>query len=159
MSFWNPKLIGSGTIETNTEHIVNDSMKNYGNMKSMVTMKKLRRRMLKPLIWQSRNLAIPPKIMKGRQIVAMILESFRSSTQTDLMLTGKHLYELNYPEDSKLNLFRSQSILSAMREDDTPRDLTLRDILFDKIKGSSSMAFEIRYHKNLREGDSEKSYA
>lgn len=153
MSFWNPKLIGSGTIETNTEHIVNDSMKNYGNMKSMVTMKTLRRRMLKPLIWQSRNLAIPPKIMKGRQIVAMILESFRSSTQTDLMLTGKHLYELNYPEDSKLNLFRSQSILSAMREDDTPRDL------IDKIKGSSSMAFEIRYHKNLREGDSEKSYA
>ena len=50
----------------------------------------------------------PPQVVKGRQIVAMILESFRSSTHTDLMFTGKHLYELNYPEDSKLNLFRNQ---------------------------------------------------
>ena len=102
----------------------------------------------------------PPKIMKGRQIIAMILESFRSSTQTDLTFTGKHLYELPYPGDSKLSLFKSQwvHILSAMREDDKPRDLALRDILFDKIKGSTSMAFDIRYYKNLREGHEEKNY-
>ena len=64
----------------------------------------------------------PPQVVKGRQIVAMILESFRSSTHTDLMFTGKHLYELNYPGDSKLNQFRNQWIhlLSAMREDDKP---------------------------------------
>jgi len=37
----------------------------------------------------------PPQVVKGRQIIAMILESFRSSTHTDLMFTGKHLYELN----------------------------------------------------------------
>ena len=36
----------------------------------------------------------PPQVVKGRQIIAMILESFRSSTHTDLMFTGKHLYEL-----------------------------------------------------------------
>ena len=100
----------------------------------------------------------PPKVMKGRQIVAMILESFRSSTQTDLMFTGKHLYEMAYPGDAKLNLFRNQwiHILSAMREDDKPRDLALRDTLFDKIKGSTSMQFEIRYYKSLREGHHEK---
>ena len=45
----------------------------------------------------------PPKIMRGRQIVAMILESLRSSTQTDLTFTGKHLYEMTYPGDAKLN--------------------------------------------------------
>ena len=39
--------------------------------------------------------SIPPKVMKGRQIVAMILESFRSSTQTDLTFRGKHLYEIS----------------------------------------------------------------
>ena len=73
----------------------------------------------------------PPQVVKGRQIIAMILESFRSSTHTDLMFTGKHLYELNYPGDSKLNAFRNQwiHILSAMREDDKPKDLALRDIL------------------------------
>jgi len=75
------------------------------------------------------------------------------------MFTGKHLYELNYPGDSKLNLFRNQwiHILSAMREDDKPRDLAVRDILFDKIKGASSMAFDIRYYKQRPEGDPEKS--
>lgn len=45
----------------------------------------------------------PPQVVKGRQIVAMIFESFRSSTHTDLMFTGK-------PGDSKLNLFRNQWI-------------------------------------------------
>ena len=76
------------------------------------------------------------------------------------MFTGKHLYELNYQGDSKLNLFRNQwiHILSAMREDDKPKDLALRDILFDKIKGSSSMAFDIRYYRSLSEGDPNKSY-
>ena len=102
----------------------------------------------------------PPQIVKGRQIVAMILDSLRSSTHTDLMFTGKHLYELNYPGDSKLNLFRNQwiHILFAMREDDKPRDLALRDILFDKIKGSSSMAFNLRHYRSPPEGDPNKSF-
>ena len=39
----------------------------------------------------------PPEIIRGRQIVAMILNSFRSATHTDLAFTGKHLYELTYP--------------------------------------------------------------
>ena len=102
----------------------------------------------------------PPVIIRGRQIVAMILESFRSSTHTDLAFTGKHLHEMTYPGDSKLSLFRNQwiHILSAMREDDKPRGLALRDILFDSIKGSSSMAFDIQYFRKRPEGDPEKSY-
>ena len=102
----------------------------------------------------------PPEIIRGRQIVAMILSSFRSATHTDLAFTGKHLYELTYPGDNKLSLFKSQwiHILSAMREDDKPRGLALRDILFDKIKGSNSMAFDIRYYKNKPEGHEDKTY-
>ena len=102
----------------------------------------------------------PPKVMKGRQIIAMILESFRSSTHTDLTFTGKHLHELTYPGDAKLNLFRNQWIhlLSAMREDDKPRDMALRDTLFDKIRGSTSMQFEIRYFRSIPEGHPEKTY-
>ena len=102
----------------------------------------------------------PPGIIRGRQIVAMILESFRSSTHTDLTFTGKHLYEITFPGDSKLSLFKNQwiHILSAMREDDKPRGLALRDILFDKIKGSSSMACDIQYYRKRPEGDPEKSY-
>ena len=67
----------------------------------------------------------PPEIIRGRQIVAMILDSFRSATHIDLAFTGKHLYELTYPGDNKLNLFKNQwiHILSAMREDDKPRGL------------------------------------
>ena len=102
----------------------------------------------------------PPEIVRGRQIVAMILDSFRSATHTDLAFTGKHLYELTYPGDNKLSLFKNQwiHILSAMRDDDKPRGLALRDILFDKIKGSTSMAFDIRYYKNKPEGHWEKTY-
>ena len=102
----------------------------------------------------------PPEIVRGRQIVAMILDSFRSATHTDLAFTGKHLYELTYPGDNKLSLFKSQwvHILSAMREDDKPRGLALRDILFDKIKGSTSMAFDIRDYKKNPEGHPEKTY-
>jgi len=102
----------------------------------------------------------PPEIIRGRQIVAMILNSFRSATHTDLAFTGKHLYELTYPGDNKLSLFKSQwiHILSAMRDGDKPRGLALRDILFDKIKGSTPMAFDIRYYKNKPEGHPEKTY-
>ena len=101
-----------------------------------------------------------PEVVRGRQIVAMILDSFRSATHTDLAFTGKHLYELTYPGDNKLSLFKNQwiHILSAMREDDQPRGLALRDILFDKIKGSSSMALDIRYYKKNPEGHPEKTY-
>lgn len=45
-----------------------------------------------------------------------------------------------------------------MREDDKPRGLALRDILFDKMKGSSSMAFDIQYYWKEPERNPEKSY-
>ena len=102
----------------------------------------------------------PPGIIKGRQVIAMIMDSFRSSTHTDLAFTGKHLYEMTYPGDNKLSLFKTQwiHILSAMREDDKPRGLALRDILYDKIKGSSLMAFDIQYYRKKPEGHPEKTY-
>ena len=96
----------------------------------------------------------------GRQIIAMILESFRSSSHTDLTFTGKHLYELNYPGDSKLNVFRTQwiHILSAMREDDSPKTWPLGTFCLTRSKSSSSMAFDIRFYRSLSEGDANKSY-
>ena len=70
------------------------------------------------------------------------------------------VFEMTYAGDSKLNLFRNQwiHVLSAMREDDRPRDLALRDTLFDKIKGPTTMAFDIRYYRSLREGHENKTY-
>lgn len=35
-----------------------------------------------------------PTIMKGRQLLAMIIDSFRSASNTDLVFTIKHLYDL-----------------------------------------------------------------
>ena len=86
--------------------------------------------------------ASPPRVMQGKQIAG-----FRSSTQRDLTFTGKHLYKISFPGDSKLSLFRNQwiHILSAMRADDKPRNLALRGALLDKTKGPTSMAFDIRY--------------
>ncbi len=45
-----------------------------------------------------------------------------------------------------------------MREDDRARGLALCDTFFDKIKGSTSMAFDIRYYRSLREGHHDKTY-
>ncbi len=102
----------------------------------------------------------PPGIIKGRQMIAMIMDSFRSSAHTDLAFTGKHLYEMIYPGDNKLGVFKAQwiHILASMREDDKPRGLALRDILYDKIKGSNLMAFDIQYYRKKPEGHPEKTY-
>ncbi len=49
-----------------------------------------------------------PTIMKGRQLLAMIVDSFRSASNTDLVFTIKHLYDLPYPGENDLVMFKSQ---------------------------------------------------
>ena len=49
-----------------------------------------------------------PTIMKDGQLLAMIVDSFRSASNTDLVFTIKHLYGLPYPGDTDLVTFKSQ---------------------------------------------------
>ena len=49
-----------------------------------------------------------PTLMKGRQFLATILDSFRSASNTDLVYTVRHLYDLPYSGDNDINTFKSQ---------------------------------------------------
>ena len=101
-----------------------------------------------------------PSIMKGRQLLAMIVDSFRSASNTDLVYTIRHLYDLPYPGDADLVTFKSQwnEVLECMRPGDVPNDVALRDILYDKIKGSKLMVFDIHYYDSKQESHEDKTY-
>ena len=49
-----------------------------------------------------------PTIMTGRQQLAMIIDSVRSASNTDLVFTIKHLYDLPFAGDNDLVMFKSQ---------------------------------------------------
>ena len=98
--------------------------------------------------------------MKGRQLLAMIVDSFRSASNTDLVYTIRHLYDLPYPGDADLVTFKSQwnEVLEGMRPGDVPNDVALRDILYDKVKGSKLMMFDIHYYDSKQEPHPDKTY-
>ena len=101
-----------------------------------------------------------PSIMKGRQLLAMIVDSFRSASNTDLVYTIRHLYDLPYPGDAELVTFKAQwnEVLECMRPGDVPNDVALRDILYDKIRGSKLMVFDIHYYDSKQEPHPDKTY-
>ena len=80
----------------------------------------------------------------------MVVDSFRSASNTDLVFTIKHLYDLRYPGDNDLVMFKSQwnEVLECMRPGDVPNKVALRDILYDKVKGSKLMAFDLHYYED-----------
>ncbi len=102
-----------------------------------------------------------PTIMKGRQLLAMIVDSFRSASNTDLVYTIRYLYDLPYPGDAELVTFKSQwnEVLECMRPGDVPNDVALRDILYDKIKNSKLMTFDIHYYDSKQETHVDKTYS
>ena len=101
-----------------------------------------------------------PCIMKGRQLLAMIEDSFRSASHTDLVFTIRCLYDLPFPDDNDINTFESQwnEVLECMRPGDVPNDIAVRDILYDKIKGSKLMAFDTQYFESKQDSHHEKTY-
>ena len=101
-----------------------------------------------------------PSIMKGRQLLAMIVDSFRSASNTDLVYTIRHLYDLPYAGDAELVTFKAQwnEVLECMRPGDVPNDVALRDILYDKIKNSKLMMFDIHYYDGKQEPHPDKTY-
>ena len=101
-----------------------------------------------------------PTLMKGRQFLAMIIDSFRSASNTDLVYTIKRLYDLPFPGDNELVMFKSQwnEVLECMRPADIPNDIALHDILYEKIKGSKLMAFSLHYYEEKVDDHPEKTY-
>ena len=82
------------------------------------------------------------KIIKGRQIIAMMYESFRTRDRLDMI---DYFVKLQYQGDNKLHQFKQTwlEILNRMREEDIPSEKALRDRMCNKIKDSPAMKMEL----------------
>ena len=101
------------------------------------------------------------KIIKGRQIIAMMYESFRTRDRLDMIVSLDYLVKLQYQGDNKLHQFKQTwlEILNRMREEDIPCEKALRDCLYNKIKDSPAMKMELGLHyEHLTYDDPKRSY-
>ena len=98
--------------------------------------------------------------IKGRELFAMILISFKSPDHTEVLYNAHHLYVFNYYGDDQLEAFYNKwlDIVYNMKHDDRPSTNSLRDTLFRKIEHSKLMHFDISRCRTLDEGHSEKTY-
>ena len=99
-------------------------------------------------------------LIKGREIIAIILQSFRPSDRSDMTFTIEHLIRLEYPGDKNMSVFRNNwyDISLNLRKEDTPRESTLRDILYHKSKGSRKLEFGLNTYARLPDAHPEKTY-
>ena len=99
-------------------------------------------------------------IVKGRELVALAMQSFRTSDRRDLLYHIEHLFNLDVPGDKNLVVFRNKwyDFLLKMSNEDKPRPLALRDILHSKINGSKKMEFGLNAYHRLPDKHPQKSH-
>ena len=100
------------------------------------------------------------EFIKGRELFAMILISFKSPDHTEVLYNSHHLYVFAYPGDDQLEAFYNKwlDIIYNMKHDDRPSFNSLRDTLFRKIEHSKLMHFDISRYRTFDEGHPEKTY-
>ena len=99
-------------------------------------------------------------IVKGQELVALVMQSFRTSDRTDLVYHIEHLFNLDFSGDKNLVMFRNKwyDLLLKMRSEDRPSKLALRNILYRKIKGSKKMEFGLNAYHRLPDKHPQKTY-
>ena len=98
--------------------------------------------------------------IKGRELFAMIVISFKSPDHTEVLYNSHHLHVFNYSGDDQLEAFYNKwlDIVYNMKHDDRPSTNSLRDTLFRKIEHSKLMHFDISRYRTFDEGHPEKTY-
>ena len=83
--------------------------------------------------------------IKGRELFAMILVSFKSPDHTEVLYKSHHLYVFNYYGDDQLEAFYNKwlDIVYNMKQDDRPSLNSVRDLLFRRIEHSKLMHFDM----------------
>ena len=108
----------------------------------------------------SRNIKIG-KPIRGRQIIAIMLESFRTFGRLDL-LYSMDLYKLSNYGDKKMQDFKQKwnDILANMNPDEKPKDVQLRDMLYRKLRDNSkALELDLQVCANMDMSDPNKSYS
>ena len=98
------------------------------------------------------------KLVKGRQILWLINEHFRTSTTTDSYYDVLDLAELSYPGDAKMTTFFYLWDICISSMDPKLPDDTLRDILVKKLKSSQAIKEDLAHYNRLDHGHPEKTY-
>lgn len=98
--------------------------------------------------------------MAGREILAMILEHFRTPGIRETLFTMEHLIKLGYPGDNQMDVFfnRWVEITSNMAPADTPPDDWLKTTLYKKIRSSNVLMFDIKQFESWDDHDQRKNY-
>ena len=96
----------------------------------------------------------------GREILAMILEHFRTPGQCETAFTMEHIIQSRYLGDANIETFYEKwmEIVSNMMPEDVPQDDWLRDALYKKIRNSNLMMYDIKQYESWLEGDPRRTY-
>ena len=94
------------------------------------------------------------EFLKRRVVLAISLNSFRTSSQVEVQCDVSHLNALQFNGDSHLHEFYNKwtEIHSMIREEDLPSVKFLRDMLYNKLEDKSqSLAMDLRDFDRLDE--------
>ena len=98
--------------------------------------------------------------LMGREIFAMILDHFRTTSKDEVLFNASHIYKLQYRGDKEMDKFLNAwiEIIASMKVEDIPSDNTLRDHLLRKIDGSQALHVDLTIFKGRDNDDEKKSY-
>ena len=94
------------------------------------------------------------EFLKGRVVLAIVLNSFRTTSQVEVQCDVSHLNALQFNGDSRLHEFYNKwtEIYSMIRTEDLPSDKFIRDMLYNKLEDKSqSLAMDLRDFDRLDE--------
>ena len=98
--------------------------------------------------------------LMGREILAMVLDHFRTTSKDEVLFNASHIYKLQYRGDKEMDKFLNAwiEIIANMKVEDIPSDNTLRDHLLRKIENSQALHVDLTIFKGRDNDDKRKSY-
>ena len=99
--------------------------------------------------------------LMGREILAMVLDHFRTTSKDEVLFNASHIYKLQYRGDKEMDKFLHAwiEIIANMKAEDIPSDNTLRDHLLRKIDVSQALHVDLTIFKGRDNDDKKKSYS
>ena len=109
---------------------------------------------------RSQELGKEGNFLMGREILAMVLDHFRTTSKDEVLFNASHIYKLQYRGAKEMDKFLNAwvEIIANMKVEDIPSDNTLRDHLLRKIDGSQALHVDLTIFKGRDNDDKKKSY-
>ena len=99
------------------------------------------------------------KVLKGRQMVWMVCESFKTFDQTELIYGFDHLSQLKITNHDLHAFVVSWNHVLENMGDNAMSEKMLRDVFYRKINSDKELAYDLNRYERMKEGTGEKTYA